>query len=261
MTLANYVADELLIDAVKSSVSVAGVLRFLGRKPAGGTHRHFSDRIKQMDLDTSHFTGQAHNSGRELNRTRNASNILIKRDSGKRCKTTFLRRALFEIGREYCCEKCQQGAEWLGNPMTLDVDHKNGDWLDDRQENLRFLCPNCHSQFSRHQIVPKVKKQYIYKPKVVKTPRPPKPELPAKFCLTCAIQLPAKRINYCSSECTAKKAQVHDWLTIDLVSMIDEQGLSAIAISKQYNVSDRTIRKWYQKQKDRLNVDVKNTPT
>ena len=34
----------------------------------------------------------------------------------------------------------------MGRSLTLDVDHKNDDWLDDRLENLQFLCPNCYSQ-------------------------------------------------------------------------------------------------------------------
>lgn len=38
----------------------------------------------------------------------------------------------------------------MGRSLTLDVDHKNNNWLDDRLENLQFLCPNCHSQKSRN---------------------------------------------------------------------------------------------------------------
>jgi 5-methylcytosine-specific restriction endonuclease McrA len=36
--------------------------------------------------------------------------------------------------------------EWLGEPISLQLDHINGDGKDHRLENLRFLCPNCHSQ-------------------------------------------------------------------------------------------------------------------
>ena len=52
----------------------------------------------------------------------------------------------------YECNRCGQGPEWLGNAITLDVDHINENWMDDRLENLQFLCPNCHSQYSRNII-------------------------------------------------------------------------------------------------------------
>lgn len=46
----------------------------------------------------------------------------------------------------YKCSLCPLGPEWQGKPLTLQLDHINGDCEDDRVENLRFLCPNCHTQ-------------------------------------------------------------------------------------------------------------------
>lgn len=45
----------------------------------------------------------------------------------------------------YECIRCKNTGEWLGEMMTLHLDHINGINNDNRIENLRFLCPNCHS--------------------------------------------------------------------------------------------------------------------
>lgn len=155
MTKNKNVTDEMLAEAVRVSFSGAGVIRALGRKSSGGTHSHFMRRIKHLGLDISHFTGQGWNKGSTSPKKKTAEEILFKREADgqpRRAKPHELRRALIDIGRPYCCDKCGQLPEWMGNPMTLDVDHINEDWLDDRAENLRFLCPNCHSQFSRNLI-------------------------------------------------------------------------------------------------------------
>lgn len=47
---------------------------------------------------------------------------------------------------EYKCSKCGIKDEWQGEKISLHLDHINGINNDNRLENLRFLCPNCHSQ-------------------------------------------------------------------------------------------------------------------
>lgn len=44
------------------------------------------------------------------------------------------------------CSECGISAKWNGKPLTLHIDHINGVNTDNRLENLRRLCPNCHSQ-------------------------------------------------------------------------------------------------------------------
>ena len=51
---------------------------------------------------------------------------------------------------EYRCIKCGVDS-WQGETIVLDLDHINGNNRDNRLENLRYLCPNCHSQTPTHR--------------------------------------------------------------------------------------------------------------
>jgi hypothetical protein len=139
---------ELLEEAVSNSTSVAGVLRWLGLKQAGGTQSYIGKRIKHFGIDTSHFVGQAHNKGKSFPAKRKSySEILIVKSEGShKTKTSQIRRALIEYGIEHQCSECKVKPLWNGKILVLQVDHKDGDWLNNQVSNLRFLCPNCHSQ-------------------------------------------------------------------------------------------------------------------
>ncbi|MER7574539.1 HNH endonuclease [Streptomyces sp. NPDC126514] len=137
---------EELRTAVAESISIAGALRSLGR-PDDGRHRALLRQlIAEENLTTEHFLGQAHQRGKPGTvPVKRPEKILVKHDGERRTRTHLLRRALREVGVPEVCAECGVGAEWLGRPMTLEVDHVNGDWSDDRRENPRLLCPNWHA--------------------------------------------------------------------------------------------------------------------
>ena len=139
---------EGLAAAVAASQSVADVMRRLGIKPAGGSHFHISNRIKREGLDTSHFLGRAINRGRRGPRKPAVAVLVLLPEGSRRTKRHLLVRAMTECGVRYVCQACACDGTWLGAPITLAVDHVNGNWLDNRLANLRFLCPNCHAQTS-----------------------------------------------------------------------------------------------------------------
>ena len=139
-------SDDDLRQAVASSKSIAGVIRALGLKVGGSVYTLMHARIDALDLDTSHFTGQAWSRGRSVTTRpgRPLADILVAQSDYR--TTSMLRKRLIKEGlKPAYCEICGLD-EWRGKPLSLQLDHINGARTDNRLENLRIVCPNCHSQ-------------------------------------------------------------------------------------------------------------------
>ena len=138
---------EILEKAVKESFSILGVLRKIGSIHSGGMHNHITKRIKFFEIDTSHFTGQGSTKGKPSPRRLKPSEILIEDNTsiGRKSRRK-LHRALQEIGILYICNICGQKPIHNEKTLILQIDHIDGNWRNNKQENLRYVCPNCHTQ-------------------------------------------------------------------------------------------------------------------
>lgn len=142
MTRYKYTETQLR-DAISSSLSIAQVLSKLGIIAAGGNYHTIKLRIRKLNIDTSHFKSQGWNKGLKFpDKTRPISEYLNNERAigSDRLRRRLIREGLFQP----CCAMCNL-ANWLGNPIPLELDHINGNRIDNVIENLRLLCPNCHA--------------------------------------------------------------------------------------------------------------------
>lgn len=136
-------SDDDFKKIVAQSVSFNNCLKRLGYASHGNQNMFLlKQRINELKLSTEHFTRGG--SGGYI--PPKPLNEVLVENSTYRSSNNLKRRLLREGLLENKCALCGNKGIWNGRPLVLQLDHINGNHFDNRLENLRILCPNCHSQ-------------------------------------------------------------------------------------------------------------------
>lgn len=137
--------------AVKKSRSIRQVLHHLKLKEAGGNYTQIQKYLKIFNIDSSHFTGRLWNKGIKTGPKplTPLEKILVEESIFQSHK---LKNRLISVGlKKPFCEECGWAQKSPDGRLPLELDHINGNSHDNRLENLRILCPNCHSLKPTHR--------------------------------------------------------------------------------------------------------------
>jgi 5-methylcytosine-specific restriction endonuclease McrA len=144
--------DDDLIKAVAASQSYRSVLIKLSLIPAGGNYDQVKKRISELSLSTEHFTGQGWNRGWQFDPRKPRLPLTELLVIDRPVQSHKLRLRLIAEGiKEARCELCGWNQSSPDGRLPLELDHLNGNPNDNRLENLRILCPNCHSLQPTHR--------------------------------------------------------------------------------------------------------------
>lgn len=138
-------SDEQFVELLKNSSTISEVLFKLGYSVKGNSwgFAKVKQRMSDLNLDGSIFKGKSPITKYGTLHKVNASDIL--KPNCKHARSVLRRYVIKNNLIPYRCAICGY-VEWQGRTLSLELDHINGINNDNRIENLRFLCPNCHSQ-------------------------------------------------------------------------------------------------------------------
>ena len=229
-------SPEEVQNIVNTCTSIKELARKLGySKNAGSARVVITKYCEYYGISLEHFTGLAQNLIK-----RDTNNVFIENSSASQATL----RRWYEKGNytEYKCAICGQEPFWNNQPLTLTLDHINGNNKDDRLENLRWVCPNCDRQLetfcSKNIKTQKIKHYCQNCGKEISTE--------ATFCVEC-YNLTTRKVE----RPTAK----------ELEQILFENNGNFSKVGEIFSVTDNSIRKWCKSYNlPYHSADYKNSP-
>lgn len=221
-SILNTLNKEALEELVRESHSLQEVLRKLRLSGRGHSHYTIKNRLIKENIDYKKLFKK-----RKKLEPQIFESTLIIRDTPT-CSSR-LKKNLIKYGylKEICYE-CGLGPLWNDKKLVLQLDHINGNSCDDRIENLRLLCPNCHTQTDTY-VGKGIKKESYYK-------------RPRILCKSCGKEIFKNKNSLCL-RCFNKKDKPKKFSISkeDLKKLVNE--LPTTKIAEKFGVSDTAIRK------------------
>jgi Zn finger protein HypA/HybF involved in hydrogenase expression len=211
---------------IDQSSSLAEVLRKLRYSLVGSSYGTLRSKLSEFEIDIEPLEERRLSKWRtslaKAREGKTVDNAFVQ--NSKISRKTVRKKILRENLIEYSCAVCSI-SEWRGSTLSLQLDHINGVSNDHRLENLRFLCPNCHSQTETFAGRNKPKSSPHMK----------------ESCSSC--QEPCSvGSNYCQSCWEQQRPTKIQWPEID---ELEERVSSSsyVQVARELGVSDNAVRK------------------
>jgi hypothetical protein len=216
---------EEFLKIVKESFTITECLQKLGLVNKGRNNKTFLTRVKEENISIDHIRRNCSSAGGNTKKIP-LENYLVE---GREIHGSTIKKRLIEAGlMKDECVVCGQLPIWNGKPLSLELDHINGNRFDNRIENLRIICPHCHSQTDTFRGRANKGKKFYQ-------------EVKKYECQDCGSEITcgAERCTTCYQKSQRKVVRPNREI---LLADIAELGYSGTG--RKYGVSDNAVRKW-----------------